>query len=124
MDVRSVSDASTRAMDLGVRAAQTGVTTGKTIDPSKVGREDQGTNEQRKVVTKVDLEKAVDVVNQLMLPHHTDLHFVLHEKLNRYYVQVIDSTTDQVVREIPPKKFLDAQAAMLDLFGFLVDEKV
>ena len=49
---------------------------------------------------------------------------LFHEKLNEYYVTVIDPQTDEIIREIPPKKMLDMYAAMADYIGILIDEKV
>lgn len=55
---------------------------------------------------------------------HTSIKFELHDKLDRYYVSVIDKNTDEVIKEIPPKKMLDMYAAMAEFMGFIVDEKV
>ena len=74
--------------------------------------------------TKKELEQAIDQTNQLIVPHHTALHYVLHEKLNKYFVQVVDENTDKVIREIPPKKFLDMHAATLEMLGIIYDDKV
>ncbi|MDN4072030.1 flagellar protein FlaG [Fictibacillus terranigra] len=74
-------------------------------------------------VAKKDLEKMISGVNDLLLPTHTSSKFVLHEKLNDYYVQVIDDNTKEIVREIPSKKFLDMYASMLDFVGLFIDKK-
>lgn len=81
-------------------------------------------HQEQKSTKKEDVRKAVNTLNNLILPHHTNLHFAFHDKLDKYYVQIVDSDTHQVIKEIPPKKFLDAHAATLELLGFLVDKKV
>ncbi|MFB4165230.1 flagellar protein FlaG [Alteribacillus sp. JSM 102045] len=48
----------------------------------------------------------------------------MHEDLDRIYVQVLERETEEVVREIPPEKFLDMVASMLEQVGILVDEQV
>ncbi len=73
---------------------------------------------------KEDIEKMISGVNQFLTPSHTSAKFVLHEKLNDYYVQIVDDRTQEVIKEIPPKKFLDMYAAMLDFMGLLVDKKI
>jgi flagellar protein FlaG len=90
------------------------------VGPNFRNDEQQG----QPTASKDELRKAVNALNQVMIPHHIDLHFVLHEKLNEYYVQVVDTDTGDVIREIPPKKFLDMYAATLEFIGFLVDKKV
>lgn len=76
------------------------------------------------VVSKEQLEHLVSLYNDFMEPVRTNLKFELHERLERYYVSVIDSETDEVIKEIPPKKLLDMYAEMAAFMGILVDEKI
>jgi len=39
-------------------------------------------------------------------------------------IKVINSETDEVIREIPPEKILDLIAKLWELAGIIVDEKV
>ena len=76
--------------------------------------------------TMQNKEKVLEVIeriNGFMEPSHTSLKFEFHEKLNDYYVQVIDDNTKEVVREIPSKKVLDMYAAMKEYMGLMIDEK-
>lgn len=75
-------------------------------------------------VSKEQLEHLVFLFNDFMKPVRTNLKFELHERLERYYVSVIDSETKEVIKEIPPKKLLDIYAEMAAFMGFLVDEKI
>ncbi|MEW8975411.1 MAG: flagellar protein FlaG [Exiguobacterium sp.] len=52
----------------------------------------------------------------------TGLKFVKHEKLNEYYIQVVD-TNNNVVQEIPSKKELDFFAAFME-FNQLIDKRI
>ena len=70
------------------------------------------------------VEEAVDNLNQFLEPSRRNLKFELHDKLDKYYVSVIDQATDEVIKEIPPKKILDMYAAMAEFMGLLVDEKI
>lgn len=72
---------------------------------------------------KEQLEKIVENFNNFS-PSHTSLKFELHEKLEKYYVKVIDDKTKEIVREIPSKKMLDMYAAMKEFLGLMVDEKI
>ncbi|WP_142827607.1 flagellar protein FlaG [Planococcus soli] len=74
-------------------------------------------------ITKEAIVNKVESMNEFLEPTSTNVKFQLHEELEVYYVQVIDSKTDEVLREIPNKKFLDMYASMADLAGLIVDEK-
>ena len=67
---------------------------------------------------------AIFKINELVEPLRRNLKFELHDKLDKYYVTVIDSNTREVIKEIPPKKMLDMYAEMADFMGILVDKKI
>lgn len=79
---------------------------------------------EKEEITKQMVKDKVDGMNEFLEPTKTAVKFQLHEKLNEYYVQVIDSITDEVLKEIPNKKFLDIYASMTELMGIIVDEKL
>ena len=77
-----------------------------------------------KTYSKSDLQKEIDGLNKwLQGSQKTHLKFTLHEELGEYYVQIVNEQTDEVIREIPPKKILDMVAKMYEMIGLLVDEK-
>lgn len=68
------------------------------------------------------LSSTVTEGNKLM--RHTSLQFSLHEDLHRPIVKVLDRDTEEVIREIPPEKFMDMAAAFMKQAGLIVDESV
>ncbi|MBO0603320.1 flagellar protein FlaG [Sporosarcina sp. E16_3] len=88
---------------------------------------------QEKVQQKADNEQQLpadkakqmtDSMNTFLESANTQLRFKFHEKLKEYYVTIVDSTTDEVIREIPSKKLMDIHAAMREFVGLLVDRKI
>ncbi|MFT9598162.1 flagellar protein FlaG [Mesobacillus sp.] len=73
---------------------------------------------------KEKVKEIVDGMNKFMEASPTALKFEFHEKLNEYYVKIVDEITKQTVREIPPKKMLDYYAAMTEFIGLMVDKKI
>lgn len=77
------------------------------------------------IESKAPLDKAVSYANDLLKQSvQTYLKFELHEELNQFYVKVVNQQTDEVVREIPPKKLLDIFAGMAGSLGLIVDKKL
>ncbi|MCA1040469.1 flagellar protein FlaG [Bacillus infantis] len=74
--------------------------------------------------SKEKLDDIIDGMNEFLQPSNTSLKFELHEKLNEYYVTIVDNDTHEVVKEIPSKKMLDMYAAMTDFVGLMVDKKI
>ena len=97
------------------------------VEPDKiqVKAERQQTKEELKQekVTKENVQNRIEGMNKFLESTTTEVKFLLHEDLNEYYVQVINPTTDEVLKEIPNRKFLDMYASMMELMGLVVDEK-
>lgn len=88
-------------------------------NPERINSE-QGSEE---AITKEKVESIITELNDMTKPLRTNLQFKLHEKLNEYYVEVVNPLTDEVIKEIPPKQMLDRYAAMAEFMGLLVDEQ-
>jgi flagellar protein FlaG len=92
------------------------------------GRENaqsQFTNsDSNKSPSKQEVEAMIKGLNDFLKPHHSSIQFKLYDKLNEYYVQVVDDQSNQVIQEIPSKKLLDAYSTMLEFIGVLVDKKI
>jgi len=84
---------------------------------------EQEDKEIQEKITKEMLLKKVEDLNEFIEPTTTAVKFKLHEKLNVYYVQVIDTYTEEILKEIPQKKFLDMYASRAAIMGLIVDEK-
>lgn len=74
--------------------------------------------------TKGKLKEAVDMMNEILEANNNASKFTYHEGLDRYYVSVINRETEEVVKEIPPKKLLDAFYELQKMVGMIVDEKI
>ena len=75
-------------------------------------------------VTKIQVKDVVDKMNAMLEVNQSSSKFIYHEGLERYYVTVVNKDTDEVVKEIPPKKLLDAFYEMQKMLGMIVDKKI
>lgn len=75
-------------------------------------------------LSKARIQEVVESLNTFLNPTHTAVRFEYHEKLDEYYVKVVDDITNETIREIPSKKLLDYYAAMTEFVGIMVDEKI
>lgn len=107
---------------------QLAITYLRKIESVETSNSIQALNEHnpRETVEKQPLEKLeskIQEINEILETVTTAVKFQLHEKLEVYYVQVINTKTDEVMKEIPQKKFLDMYASMVEFAGVIVDEK-
>ena len=89
-----------------------------------VSNEAQVTSLDKSEETKAKLQEAVSAMNEILETNDNTSRFQYHEGLDRYYVTVVDKNTDEIVKEIPPKKLLDAFYEMQKMVGMIVDEKI
>ncbi|GEM_PF-1897440 len=71
--------------------------------------------------TEQAYQTAVNKLNEFMEHTQRNSKFIFHGDLERYYVEVIDAQTQEVVKEIPPKALLDAYYEMQKLAGKIFD---
>ncbi|MFY3791550.1 flagellar protein FlaG [Ureibacillus sp. MALMAid1270] len=69
-------------------------------------------------------EKMINSMNQFLETTNTELRYLFHDKLDKYYVTLVNANTQEVIREIPPKKLMDMYAEMLEFVGIIVDKKI
>jgi len=99
--------------------------TNQTLQHNSVslGQENGGVQGENSL-DKAEVIKAVERFNNIAEPMQTNLKFKYHEKLHEYYVEVVDTRTDEVVKEIPSRKVLDMYAAMTEFMGIFEDRKL
>lgn len=70
-----------------------------------------------------ELAKVVEKVNQTAQVFNHSLRFQVSEG-KQIVIRVVDVASGQVVREIPPERFVDAYRRMEDALGLLLDAKL
>lgn len=66
---------------------------------------------------------AIKSSSENLKPYGSKLEFSIHEKTGDVMIKVVDSITDELIREIPPRKIIDMLASMLERAGLLVDKR-
>lgn len=93
------------------------------IDSKSVDVSISNEEQEHKKLTEEELIHAIEKANKSVNIYDRRLEFSIHEETKEIMVKVIDTSTDEVIREIPPEKILDMVAKMWELAGILVDEK-
>ncbi len=81
------------------------------------GREGGGYN-------RAELEESLDTLNHMMKDLERSFEFTIHESTERLMIRVLNSDTEEIIREIPPEKILDIVASIEEMVGILVDERL
>ncbi len=92
------------------------------VRPDQFNTTDKANNYADIKLTKENINDLVDVLNSAARSVNERVSFKFHEKANRVIMKVVDTKTDEVVREIPPKEMIKLLEHMHELIGMFVDE--
>lgn len=84
-------------------------------------------HEETEMVEEIEKEDWVWFVRALQdifRGFNLGITFRVHEETERIIARVIDRETKEVIREIPPEKYLDMIARLQELAGVFIDEMV
>lgn len=87
-------------------------------------RADEQNKDEKDGARKLKIENTIETVNKFLEPIQTSIQFKLHEKTSEYFVQVVNRSDGEVIREIPSEQMLDLRYAFEKYIGILVDEKI
>ncbi|MCI8544462.1 MAG: flagellar protein FlaG, partial [Lachnospiraceae bacterium] len=65
---------------------------------------------------------AVETLNKKM--PNSEAVFGIHEDTNRVTIKIVDKSTKEVIKELPPEKTLDMIARVWEMAGILIDERM
>jgi uncharacterized FlaG/YvyC family protein len=94
---------------------------GSARDPIAAASEPQGQTPAAPI-TREQLQARVAEEARRFEQFDQSLTFRLHEDTQQLMVQVVDRGTGRVLRETPPKEFLDLTARLREMVGFFLDE--
>lgn len=77
-----------------------------------------------KRLSEEDVIGIIEKANKDFVAYDRRFEFSIHETTKQIMVKVIDVTTDEVIRELPPEKVLDMVAAIWEVAGIIVDKKI
>lgn len=78
-------------------------------------------SEERQDKVNDMIKKSVEDMNKRMF--NSEAQFGIHEGTNRVTIKIVDKTTKEVIKELPPEKTLDMIAKAWEMAGIMVDER-
>lgn len=69
------------------------------------------------------VQKTIDQINKSISFYNREMRISVHDETRILMIKVMDTDNERVIREIPPKKILDAFARTLQLAGILLDTR-
>ena len=86
------------------------------------GQSNNGEQGQDQQAYHEKIRKAVETLNKKM--SNSEAVFGIHEDTNRVTIKIVDKSTKEVIKELPPEKTLDMIARVWEMAGILIDERM
>ena len=86
------------------------------------GQSNNGEQSQDQQAYNEKIRKAVETLNKKM--PNSEAVFGIHEDTNRVTIKIVDKSTKEVIKELPPEKTLDMIARVWEMAGILIDERM
>jgi uncharacterized FlaG/YvyC family protein len=81
------------------------------------------TNEMT-TVGEMELIKAIERAEKALESEFICLEYNRHEPTGIMMLKILNRDTKEIIREIPPEKILDIAAAIWEMAGIIVDERI
>ena len=102
-------------------AKQVDKTTSIVENAKEKGQADSSEQNKDQQLTHEQIRKAVEQLNRNL--SNSEAVFGIHEETNRVTIKIVDKSTKEVIKELPPEKTLDMIAKVWEIAGLLVDER-
>ncbi len=96
-------------------------TTSVVENSKEKGQSNNGEQEMDQQAYHEKIRKAVEALNKKM--SNSEAVFGFHEDTNRVTIKIVDKSTKEVIKELPPEKTLDMIARVWEMAGILIDER-
>ncbi|KGK86055.1 flagellar protein FlaG [Clostridium sp. HMP27] len=117
MDVKVLSQGGQKDFDISLKSSN------KVIENNtNVGRKYINNNLEKEIKLS-DVEKAAEKLNKLFEDKNTHIEYELYGKSKSMTIKIVDNSTKEVIKELPPRKLIDMVDKLCELAGLFMDEK-
>ncbi len=113
------SDISTKAASGPPPPATVQPTAARSLPETNEKRKDAVVEDAKKAEGKASLDEVVSGLNDMVQNLHRHLQFSVEEKTGETIIKVVDSETNQVVRQIPSEEIVRLRQRMKEAAGVL-----
>jgi len=78
---------------------------------------------QDEAISEKVIRDAIERANRVLTGNNRKFEISTHEKTREIMIKVLDTETNETIREIPPKKIVDLVVRLCEMAGILYDEK-
>jgi flagellar protein FlaG len=78
---------------------------------------------QDEEISEKVIRDAIERANRALSGSDRKFEISIHEKTREIMIKVLDTKTNETIREIPPKKIVDLVVCLCEMAGILYDEK-
>lgn len=93
------------------------------IDAKAIGQHEGNVTRESSSIGEKYFSELIEKTNKSLRSSNTHLKLSVHDQSHQIIVKVINTETDEVIREIPPEKFIDLVYNLCKQVGLVFDER-
>jgi len=74
-------------------------------------------------IQRSQMKDMVEQMNKSLDPFKTSLKFGFHDASDTYYVSIVDTNTNDIIRTFPPEEVMELSVKMKEFVGMIFDQK-
>ncbi|WPC41079.1 flagellar protein FlaG [Clostridium sp. JS66] len=74
-------------------------------------------------INEEKVKKSVERLNKLLEDRETHVEYELIGKTKQIGIKIVNNETKEVIKEVPPKKFVEMMDKLCELAGVMIDER-
>ena len=110
--------ASNKHIDVNYQKKQT-----QNLEKSSSVSQNQNKMQEAKNISSKDLRKVIETLNDNVSMLNQNVKFAYNDSIKSLTVEVVDTLTGKVIREIPPKEIINLQKKLSEVVGIIFDSK-
>lgn len=87
-------------------------------------KHNNGQKKESVIISKTSLDTAIEKLNETMDYTRTKHRFIIDEELDRPIVEVINTETKEVIRQIPTEEAVELSKHIGEMIGLLMDDTI
>lgn len=78
----------------------------------------------RERLSEDEIINVIKRANSQIATYNRRFEYSIHEKTKQVMIKVLDSITDEVIKELPPEKIQDIVGGLWEVAGLIIDKKI
>lgn len=120
MEVKGIGQGGQDTLDYYMNKAQDSGMRNTEVSVPRISSKDDNSED----IDEIKVKNAVDKINKLLEDKSTHVVYESHDLFKHdIIIKIVENETNEVIKEVPPRKLLDMVAKLCEIAGIFINQK-